>query len=183
MVNKLTRPRVKALPKALGDGDGNPVHNAILLDLTRKDCESVLSKLEPVQLPVHTVLNEMAEPIKYGYFINSGLASILNVMSDGKSVEVGLSGREGFVGLPLIVGFDTSPTQAVMQIGGHRLQSDRRGHERYPAPMPAIGEKLTSLFPGNGFADHTSCSLQSTPRSGRALSPMAADEPGSRRRL
>lgn len=119
MANKLKRPRAKTLLKAVVNGsDGNTVHNAILLDLTRKDFESVLSKLEHVRLPVHTVLNEMAEPIKNCYFINSGLASILNVMSDGKSVEVGLSGKEGFVGLPLIVGFDTSPTQAVMQIGG-----------------------------------------------------------------
>ena len=118
MPNKNTRPHAKTIPKAFRDGDGNAVHNAILADLTSKECESALSKLEFVQLPVHTVLNEMAEPIKHGYFINSGLASILNVMSDGKSVEVGLSGKEGFVGLPLIVGFGTSPTQAVMQIGG-----------------------------------------------------------------
>jgi CRP-like cAMP-binding protein len=114
----VTHPRAKALPKAFRDGDGNAIHNAILADLTRNDCESILSKLEFVELPVHTVLNEMAQPIKYGYFINSGLASVLNVMSDGKSVEVGLSGKEGFVGLPLIVGFETSPTQVVMQIGG-----------------------------------------------------------------
>jgi hypothetical protein len=94
MANKPTRPRIKALPEPFRDGDGNAMHNAILADLTSKDCESVVSKLEFVQLPVHTVLNEMAEPIKYGYFINSGLASILNVMSDGKSVEVGLSGKK-----------------------------------------------------------------------------------------
>lgn len=60
----------------------------------------------------------MNEPIAHGYFINGGLASILNVMSDGKSVEVGLSGKEGFVGLPLIVGFERSPTHTVMQIAG-----------------------------------------------------------------
>ena len=118
MPNKNTRPPAKTIPMAFRDGDGNAVHNAILADLTSKDCKAVLSKLEFVQLPVHMVLNEMAEPIKHGYFINSGLASILNVMSDGKSVEVGLSGKEGFVGLPLIVGFGTSPTQVVMQIGG-----------------------------------------------------------------
>jgi CRP-like cAMP-binding protein len=136
MANKPIRPRVKALPKVFGDGDGNNIHNAILADLTRQDCDSILSKLEFVELPVRTVLNEMAEPIKFAYFINSGLASILNVMSDGKSVEVGLSGKEGFVGLPLIVGFDTSPTQAVMQIGGtgFRVSADdlKEILRRYP---------------------------------------------------
>jgi len=90
--------------------------NVILLQLPPSERAAVFSKLEFMQLPVHTVLNEMAEPIKFCYFINTGLASILNVMSDGKTVEVGLAGKEGFVGLPLIVGFDTSPTQTLIQI-------------------------------------------------------------------
>jgi CRP-like cAMP-binding protein len=119
MADKLSRPRPKALQtQDLHGSDGNLVHNRLLLDLTGEDRKSVFSKLEFVQLPVQRVLNEMGEPIKHVYFINSGLASILNVMSTGKSVEVGVSGKEGFVGLPLIVGFQTSPTQAVMQIAG-----------------------------------------------------------------
>jgi CRP-like cAMP-binding protein len=142
MANKPTRPRVKALPKPFRDGDGNAMHNAIIADLTSKDCESVVSKLEFVQLPVHTVLNEMAQPIKYGYFINSGLASILNVMSDGKSVEVGLSGKEGFVGLPLIVGFGTSPTQAVMQIGGSGFRVTAKDLEDILRRCPQLEKNL-----------------------------------------
>ena len=62
------------------------------------------------------VLHEPGEPIKFGYFLNSGLASVLTVLTEGKSVEVGLTGKEGFVGLPLIVGFSTSPTRTVIQI-------------------------------------------------------------------
>ena len=111
--------RARAVPKPIVHrSDRNTVHNTILLSLTRKDCDSVLSRLEFVELPTHSVLNEISGPIKFAYFINSGLASILNVLSHGKSVEVGLTGKEGFVGLPLLVGFPTSPTQAVMQIGG-----------------------------------------------------------------
>jgi CRP-like cAMP-binding protein len=63
-------------------------------------------------------LNEKSAVIEYCYFINSGVASIIHVMSDGKSVEVGLTGREGFVGLPVVVGFSSSPTRAVIQIAG-----------------------------------------------------------------
>jgi CRP-like cAMP-binding protein len=50
--------------------------------------------------------------------MNSGLASVLNVMEDGKSVEVGLTGKEGFVGLPLVVGFASSPSRVIIQIEG-----------------------------------------------------------------
>ena len=84
----------------------------------------------------------MAEPIKYGYFITSGLASILNVMSDGKSVEVGLSGKEGFVGLPLIVGFGTSPTQAVMQIGGSGFRVAAKDLEGILRRCPQLEKNL-----------------------------------------
>jgi CRP-like cAMP-binding protein len=69
-----------------------------------------------VDLPIHTVLSEMFGVIKYGYFLNSGLSSVLNVMADGKRIEVGLTGKEGFVGLPLVVGFETSPTLIIIQI-------------------------------------------------------------------
>ena len=94
------------------------VENAILLGLPPKERKAVFSRMEFVEFPIRFLLNEIAEPIQYGYFINSGLASILNVTSEGKSVEVGLTGREGFVGLPLLVGFLTSPTRAVTQIAG-----------------------------------------------------------------
>jgi CRP-like cAMP-binding protein len=69
-----------------------------------------------MELATHVVLHEPGEPIKFGYFLNSGLASVLTVLAEGKSVEVGLTGKEGFVGLPLLVGFSTSPTRTVIQI-------------------------------------------------------------------
>jgi CRP-like cAMP-binding protein len=61
------------------------------------------------------VIHEAGETIKSGYFVNSGVCSVLAVQPDGKSVEVGLIGKEGFVGLPLLVGYRTSPTRVVAQ--------------------------------------------------------------------
>jgi CRP-like cAMP-binding protein len=98
------------------DGDGRKIQNAILLSLPRKERELVLSKSEFVELPARTILAEMSAPIESCYFVNSGVVSIIRVMTDKKSVEVGLTGKEGFVGLPLIVGYRTSPTLAVIQI-------------------------------------------------------------------
>ncbi len=66
----------------------------------------------------HDLLNEMGEPIEYCYFMNSGMTSILTIMGDGKGVEVGLTGKEGFIGLPLVVGLKTSATRAIVQITG-----------------------------------------------------------------
>jgi CRP-like cAMP-binding protein len=98
--------------------DGHDLANQILLDLPRNVRNNLLGKAQFVKLPIHSVLNEVDEPIEYLYFINGGLASVLSVLQDGKSVEVGLTGREGFVGVPLVAGFKTSPTRVIMQIEG-----------------------------------------------------------------
>ena len=117
MADKVTSLGVKSpsLP-ASADGSSRAIRNAILLALPRKECALVLSKSELVPLLAHTILTEMANPIEFCYFMNSGVVSIINVMSDGKSVEVGLTGKEGFIGLPLVVGYSTSPTRAIVQI-------------------------------------------------------------------
>jgi CRP-like cAMP-binding protein len=115
------RPSPKA-PRA--DGDGNHIHNEILLELSRKDCQALLSKLELVRLKVHTVLHEAGDSLKSAYFCNTGMISILSVFPDGKSVEVGLVGKEGFIGLPLVAGFKTTPTRAVAQIDATAFRVD-----------------------------------------------------------
>lgn len=92
------------------------ITNEILLDIPRKELEILTPKLEFLGLGLRHILHEPGDTLKSAYFVNSGLVSILNVFPDGKSVEVGLMGKEGFVGLPLIVGFRTATTRAVVQI-------------------------------------------------------------------
>jgi len=114
-----------AVSPADGDGNRGMLKNQILLALPRKERTLVLSKCEFVSLPARTILCEIGKPIESAYFLNSGVVSIINVLSGGKSVEVGLTGREGFVGLPLIVGYRSSPTRAVVQIAaeGYKVRS------------------------------------------------------------
>ena len=111
-------PHNSRLKSGLSEVDGNVLENELLLDLPAKECEAIYSELVFIPLRTHDILNEDGAPIQYAYFMNSGLASVLNVMEDGKSVEVGLTGKEGFVGLPLIVGFKSSPARVIVQIEG-----------------------------------------------------------------
>lgn len=122
---KNPRSPTKLSPKAASkDGDGNHIHNEILLDLPRKEMEMLLPKLEFVRLKTHHVLHEPGDSLKSAYFCDTGLVSILSVFPDGKSVEVGLVGKEGFVGLPLVAGFRTAPTRAVAQIEATAFRVD-----------------------------------------------------------
>src|ERR1700730_18465013 len=119
------RPSVSAsVQKAPSDGDGHAVANKILLSLPRKERDQVLSKLELVRLKLHQVIHEAGETINSGYFVNAGVISVLAVQPDGKSVEVGLIGNEGFAGLPLLVGYRTSPTRMIIQGDGTAYRCD-----------------------------------------------------------
>jgi CRP-like cAMP-binding protein len=119
MAGKSLRVRGKSvLPNGAASNGTRALRNTILLNLPRAEYDLIFPKLEFVDLPTQTVLNEMGSPIAFGWFLNGGLGSILNVMSTGKSVEVGLSGHEGFVGIPLIAGLRSSPTRIVMQVAG-----------------------------------------------------------------
>jgi CRP-like cAMP-binding protein len=112
MANK---PRVDTNPHQV---EGNPVHNELLLGLPSPGCEAIFSHLTFVQLRNKDVLQDAEVPIKYAYFMESGLASVLNNMQDGKSVEVGLFGKEGCSGLPVAIGLKTSSSQIVIQVSG-----------------------------------------------------------------
>jgi CRP-like cAMP-binding protein len=106
------------------DGDGNNIHNKVLLGLPPKEADMLIPKLEFVRLKVHHVLHEPGDTLKSAYFPNSGLVSILSVFPDGKCVEVGLVGREGFIGLPLVAGFRTANTRAIIQIEASAFRID-----------------------------------------------------------
>lgn len=132
------------------DSDGNHVQNKILLGLSPREFEALLPKLEFVRLKVRQVVHEAGETLKSGYFWNSGMVSILNVMPDGRSVEVSIIGKEGFTAVPLIAGFRTSHIRAVAQtdstafrIDADSLRSLLRTHPALDKPLQRFGQLLT----------------------------------------
>ena len=119
MAKRYARTSLKKSPRRPpADGDGNQIRNEILLSLPREERDVVFSKLEFVRLNSLQLLHEPGDSIKSGYFCNSGMVSTLSVFPNGKAVEVGLIGREGFVGLPIVVGFRSSSVRSNVQIKG-----------------------------------------------------------------
>ncbi len=101
-----------------------------------------MPRLELLRLKLHQVLYEPGERMRSGYFINDGLMSVLAVQPDGKSVEVGLIGKEGFVGLPLLVGFQTSPTRVVTQGDGSAYRCSADDLRHLIPQCPVLAEQL-----------------------------------------
>lgn len=139
---KKSIPVVSLSAQPPSDGDGNLIGNEILLSLSPEQRGQMLSKLELVRLKLHQVIHEPGETIKSGYFVDSGLISVLAVQPDGKSVEVGLIGREGFVGLPLLVGYRTSPTRTVTQGDATAYRCDAEALREFVRRFPELGQQI-----------------------------------------
>jgi CRP-like cAMP-binding protein len=123
--NVRTERKPKGAPPHAGtrtDLTGNPVKNAILLSIPDKEFTLLRPHLEPVDMPTHRILHEAGERIQFAYFLNDGLASLVVLTRDGRSVEIAIVGREGLVGTPLAVGLHRGPYRAIMQIPGNGLR-------------------------------------------------------------
>lgn len=93
--------------------------NRILTRLASSGADGLLSKLEPLPLPLGTILRQPGSLDKFVYFLEAGMASATALSSDGTSIEVGLIGREGLVGLSSVLGHPGSHHNTMMQVGGH----------------------------------------------------------------
>ena len=97
---------------------GKPIRNEILAAMTESEFRLIRPHLKHVDLPSHLCLCEPDELFEFAYFPTTGLVSIVVVLSDGKTVEAGLIGKEGIVGLPGVAGRKRSPLREVVQISG-----------------------------------------------------------------
>jgi CRP-like cAMP-binding protein len=70
------------------------------------------------------------------------LMSILAVQPDGKTVEVGLIGKEGFAGLPLLVGYNHSPTRVMTQADGTAYRCDAETLKQLMRQSPELERQL-----------------------------------------
>jgi hypothetical protein len=52
-----------------------------------------------VRLPRGQIFYDTVDAIRYPYFPHDAIVSLVNVMEDGGTVEVGVFGREGVLGL------------------------------------------------------------------------------------
>jgi CRP-like cAMP-binding protein len=99
--------------------------NALLAQLPEEEYDALAKFLSPVELPLGMQLSEPNRPVDYVYFLNSGLISTDALTVKGESVEVGVIGREGFSGLPALLGQPQMSHSVLIQgIGeGMRIRS------------------------------------------------------------
>jgi len=95
--------------------------NRFLFGLQPDDLVSLRQHLEPVNLELRQVLIEANEPIRHVYFHESGYSSVV-AGPQGNAAEVGMIGREGVVGLAVVLDSDRMPFDTFIQLAGYGLR-------------------------------------------------------------
>jgi CRP-like cAMP-binding protein len=92
--------------------------NRLLSSLPGAEFDHLRPHLQRVTLRQKQVLHEAGTAVEYVFFIEDGLASVVTTMADGTGIEVLMIGQEGVIGVPYLLGAETSPQQVIMQVPG-----------------------------------------------------------------
>ena len=99
----MAEPPVHRNPNRPTNGRTASLSNRILASLPKSSRE-LFHAVEQVSLQTGMVLYEPDEKIDHVYFLHDALVSVMCLGSDGSTVEIGLIGSEGMVGIPAILG-------------------------------------------------------------------------------
>lgn len=94
------------------------IENNLLAALPRKEFEKIAPSLELVELEMDEVLWEADEEREFVYFPTTAMICLLYETEDGDSIEVGMTGRQGMVGVVTFIGDGRMAKRAVVQREG-----------------------------------------------------------------
>jgi CRP-like cAMP-binding protein len=146
-------------PGARCDAGGKAVCNVILLSLPDEEYNLLRPHLEPTDLPQHEILHEPGQRIEFVYFLNEGMTSLVALSGDGRSVEVGIVGKEGMVGMSLTVGLRREMFRAIMQMSGNGVRVPREIFQSALVKSPVLRSELSrfALVQGMQVAQLAAC--------------------------
>jgi len=96
----------------------NPFKNHLLGKLSQDVLARLRPHLRPVDLDLRQVIYEPNVPIEHAYFPEQGMISVVSLMEDGSSIEIGTIGREGVAGATLLLETNAVPYQFFVQLPG-----------------------------------------------------------------
>lgn len=102
------------------------VKNDILAALLNSEYNHLSSRLERVDLKAGEIVYQAGQRIEYVYFPESAVVAMIDTLEDGGTVEVGIIGHEGMVGINIFLGALATPDRAVTQIAGSAMRMKTR---------------------------------------------------------
>jgi hypothetical protein len=129
--------RIVTPPPALLAG-----RNRLLAALSRDDRRHLFDRCEPVDLNFGEVLSQPGDRIRQVHFPTGSFISLLQPIDGHDSLEVGLVGDEGMLGISLVLGVAFAPLRALVQGAGTALRMDAGPFSRELAHRPGLQKLL-----------------------------------------
>lgn len=101
---------------------GRQVRNNILAALLVTEYEHLLPKFERVTLQRGEVVYRADQKIENVYFPEEAVIAMIDSMTDNRTVEVGIIGCEGIVGINIFLGGLVTPDRAIVQLAGSAIR-------------------------------------------------------------
>ena len=96
--------------------------NHILALLTEASYSEWAPHFEILDLPMGKVLYEPGSTLSHIYFPTTAIVSWVYVLENGASTEIAMTGREGVVGMYMLMGGGKSHNQAIVQTAGQAIR-------------------------------------------------------------
>jgi CRP-like cAMP-binding protein len=161
IAKRATRPSTPLIlrPGTRSDATGKAVNNLILLSLPDKEYNLLRPHLDAIALPQHKILQEPGEKVEFAYFLNDGMVSLVALSQDGRSVEVGIVGKEGMVGMSLTEDLHLEIFRAIMQMAGSGMRIRSEVFQDILLSAPVLRSKLGrfALMHGMQVAQLAAC--------------------------
>ena len=105
--------------------------NRLLAALPAEDYQRLVPHLQPVELPQSQILYNAGENYDYAYFPSYSVISSVAIMENGSTIEIGVIGNEGMVGLPIVLETSYTNSTAIVQVGngGYKIAAPRLQEE------------------------------------------------------
>ena len=116
--------------------------NRLLGLLPAADFAALQPHLEPVELRPQQVLADYDTPVRYVHFPEEGIASMVIASPDGHVAEVAMVGREGLVGLPVVLATERAAAKVFVQMGGHGWRVGARELQALFGQNPVLHQLL-----------------------------------------
>jgi CRP-like cAMP-binding protein len=96
--------------------------NRLLAAIPSEELQRLAPHFQPVPLVFRETLFEAGDPIEFVYFPLSGMISLIASAGNGRSIEVGIVGKDGLTGVPIVLDDDISVIRGVVQAEGSALK-------------------------------------------------------------
>ena len=100
----------------------NADRNLLLCSLSPTERGCLFPHLQPVTFPLGEIVFEPGECIEYCYFPTSSVVSLLYIMENGSTAEMGLVGNEGVLGIAIFLGGESTCSRAQVALAGDALR-------------------------------------------------------------